>query len=204
MLTKDQLERLREDIRFEASLGGRTLSLVSTWGLFSPREIDEGTRLLLDWVEVAPDADCLDLGCGYGPIGLALAVLAPQGRTLLADKDFVAVEYANRNARHNRLANAEAILSNGFDQVPRERRFDLIASNIPAKVGKELLALLLHDARARLKPGGRLYVVTVNGLRDFMKRNLNEVFGNYDKLKQGARYTVGMAERTAGDGGRVG
>lgn len=195
MLTKDQLDRLREDIRFDATLGGRTLKLASTWGLFSPREIDEGTRLLLDHIEVAEDADCLDLGCGYGPLGLALAVLAPRGRTLLVDKDFVAVEYAGRNARANGLANAETMLSNGFDAIPRERRFDLVASNIPAKVGKELLAILLHDARDRLKPGGRLYVVTVNGLREFMKRNLREVFGSYDKLKQGAHYTVGMAER---------
>jgi 16S rRNA (guanine1207-N2)-methyltransferase len=195
MLTKDQLDRLRQDIRFEASLGGRTLALASTWGLFSPREIDEGTRLLLDSMEVAPDADCLDLGCGYGPLGLALAVLAPLGRTLLVDKDFVAVDYANRNARRNGLTNAQAMLSNGFDQIPPDRRFDLIASNVPAKVGKELLAILLHDARARLKPGGRLHVVTVNGLREFMKRNLREVFGNYAKCKQGAHYTVGMAER---------
>jgi 16S rRNA (guanine1207-N2)-methyltransferase len=195
MLTKDQLDRLRKDIRFEADLGGRTLSLTSTWGLFSPREIDEGTRLLLHHVDVAPGADCLDLGCGYGAIGLALAALAPGGQTLLTDKDFVAVDYANRNARLNGLTNAQAVLSNGFDQIPPDRRFDLIASNIPAKVGKELLAILLHDARARLRPGGRLYVVTVNGLREFMQRNLKEVFGNYDKRKQGAHYTVGLAVR---------
>jgi 16S rRNA G1207 methylase RsmC len=195
MLTKDQLDQLRRDIVFEAELGGRTLRLHSTWGLFSPRELDEGTRLLLERLEVDPDADCLDLGCGYGAIGLALAALAPQGQTLLVDKDFIAVDYANGNARRNDLANARAILSNGFDQVPRGRRFDLIASNIPAKVGKELLALLLHDARDRLRPGGRLTVVTINGLREFMQRNLREVFGNYDKLKQGTHYTVAMAER---------
>jgi len=195
MLTKDQVDRLREPIRFEAELAGRTLRFASTWGLFSPREIDEGTRLLLAHLEVAPAADCLDLGCGYGAIGLALAALAPQGQTLMVDKDFVAVDYAGRNARRNRLDNARALLSNGFDQVPADQRFDRIASNIPAKVGKELLSILLHDARDRLRPGGRLYVVTINGLREFMKRNLREVFGNYDKLKQGAHYTVGMAER---------
>jgi len=196
MLTKDQVDRLREPIRFEAELAGRALQLASTWGLFSPREIDEGTRLLLAHLEVPPTADCLDLGCGYGAIGLALALLAPQGQTLMVDKDFVAVDCALRNARRNRLDNARAQLSNGFDQVPPGQRFDLIASNIPAKVGKELLAILLHDARDRLRPGGRLYVVTINGLREFMKRNLRDVFGNYDKLKQGAHYTVGMAERS--------
>lgn len=195
MLTPDHLATLRRDLEFSAQLAGRTLNFCSTWGLFSPRDIDDGTRLLLDHLEIAPTDDCLDLGCGYGPIGLTLAALAPQGRTLLVDKDFVAVEYANRNAQRNRLTNAEAQLSNGFDQIDPERRFDLIASNVPAKVGKELLALLLHDAHARLRPGGRLYLVTINGLRQYMKRNLTDVFGNYDKLKQGAHYTVALAKR---------
>jgi 16S rRNA G1207 methylase RsmC len=195
MLSHDQLAALRRPIRFEAELAGRVLRLESTWGLFSPREIDEGTRLLLDHIEVTANADCLDLGCGYGPIGLCLAAQAPRGSTLLVDKDFVAVDYAKRNAALNGLGNASALLSNGFDQVDPRLRFDLIASNIPAKVGKELLALLLHDAYARLRPDGRLYLVTINGLRQFMKRNLTEVFGNYDKLKQGAHYTVAMARR---------
>lgn len=195
MLTKEQLDRLRTDIDFSVELCGRTLHLFSTWGTFSPREVDEGTRLLLDYVEVAPDDDCLDLGCGYGPIGLTLAALAPAGHTLMVDRDFVAVDYANRNAARNRLGNASAQLSNGFTQVDPRLRFDLIASNVPAKVGKELLAILLHDAHARLKPGGRLYLVTINGLRQYMKRNLEEVFGNYDKLKQGPHYTVALATR---------
>jgi 16S rRNA (guanine1207-N2)-methyltransferase len=195
MLTKYQLDCLRADIDFSADFGGRTLYLYSTWGLFSPREIDEGTRLLLDHVEVKPGDDCLDLGCGYGPIGLAMAALAPAGQTLMVDKDFIAVEYANRNAARNGLGNASAQLSNGFAQVDRGLRFDLIASNVPAKVGKELLAILLHDARAWLRPGGRLYLVTINGLRQYMKRNLEEVFGNYDKLKQGPHYTVALAHR---------
>lgn len=195
MLNHAQLADLRKPIRFEAELAGRALRFESTWGLFSPREIDEGTRLLLAHVEVPPDADCLDLGCGYGPIGLTLAALAPGGHTLMVDKDFVAVDYANRNVVANRLGNARALLSNGFDEIDEVLRFDLIASNVPAKVGKELLAILLHDARSRLNPGGRLYLVTINGLREFIKRNLNEVFGNYDKLKQGAHYTVALAER---------
>jgi 16S rRNA G1207 methylase RsmC len=198
MLDKQQLDKLRADIRFTAELGGRNLILHTTWGLFSPREIDEGTRLLLRHIQVEPAADCLDLGCGYGPIGLALAILAPAGRTLMVDKDFVAVDYSNRNAERNGIGNARAQLSNGFDQIDPGLRFDLIASNIPAKVGKEMLSLYLHDARARLRPGGRLYLVTINGLRQYMKRNLTAVFGNYDKLKQGARYTVAVARKEAG------
>lgn len=197
MLSKQQLDKLRSDIQFTAELGGRDLILNSTWGLFSPREIDEGTRLLLRHIEVGAADDCMDLGCGYGPIGLALAILAPNGQTLMVDKDFVAVEYSNRNAKRNGITNASAQLSNGFAQVDHGRRFDLIASNVPAKVGKEMLSLYLHDALERLRPGGRLYLVTINGLRQYMKRNLTEVFGNYDKLKQGAHYTVALARKAS-------
>jgi 16S rRNA G1207 methylase RsmC len=195
MLNKETLDKLRRDIVIDADLAGERLELHSTWGIFSPREIDEGTRLLVERLQIDPADDCLDLGCGYGPIGLFMARRAPQGQTLMVDKDFMAVEYANANARRNHLPNARAMLSNGFDQIDPSLRFNLIASNIPAKVGKEMLSLLLHDARERLRPGGRLYVVTINGLRQYMKRNLNEVFGNYDKLKQGRSYTVALARK---------
>jgi 16S rRNA (guanine1207-N2)-methyltransferase len=193
MLTQDTLDKLRRDIVIDADLAGERLTLHSTWGIFSPREVDEGTRLLVEWLQITPADNCLDLGCGYGPIGLLMARKAPQGQTLMVDKDFMAVEYANANAQRNKLSNAQAMLSNGFDHIDPALRFDIIASNIPAKVGKEMLSLILHDAHARLKPGGRLYVVTINGLRQYMKRNLNEVFGNYDKLKQGRTYTVALA-----------
>jgi 16S rRNA G1207 methylase RsmC len=185
-------DKLRADIVFGVRLRDLELSFRSTWGLFSPREIDAGTRLLLEHLDVARDADCLDLGCGYGALGVALARLAPEGETWLVDKDFVAVEYAKKNARQNRAANVVVRLSNGFSHV--DRRFDLIVANLPAKTGKELLYLLLCDARAHLAPGGRLYVVTISGLRRFIERNMNEVFGNYRKLKQGRSHTVALAE----------
>ncbi|MGD8913184.1 MAG: methyltransferase [Candidatus Thiodiazotropha sp.] len=193
MLTKEKLDKLREDIVFTDDLAGERLQFHSTWGIFSPREIDEGTRLLLERIQIMTTDNCLDLGCGYGPIGLYMARRAPDGETLMVDKDFMAVDYSNGNAKRNQLPNAKAILSNGFDHIDPALNFDVIASNIPAKVGKEMLWLILHDAKQHLNHGGRLYVVTINGLRQYMKRNLNEVFGNYKKLKQGKTYTVAMA-----------
>ncbi len=189
------LNKLKQDIVFHEALGDRVFTFHSTWGLFSPREIDEGTQLLVRYLEVPANADCLDLGCGYGPIGLFLAAQAPQGEVILVDKDFVAVDYANKNIRANRITNARAILSNGFDQLPAQQRFDVIVSNIPAKVGKELLTLWLYEVKARLKPGGRFYVVTINGLRQFMKRHMLEALGDYTKLKQGKTYTVALARK---------
>ncbi len=187
------IDELRQDITFAATLRNRSFKFVSTWGLFSPKGIDEGTGLLVDQLEINPGDNCLDLGCGYGPLGLVLATLAPDGQTHLVDKDFVAIDYSNRNIELNKLTNAKAYLSNGFDQVDSELKFDVIVSNIPAKIGGELLSIFLADAYARLNPGGRLYVVTISGLKDYMKRHLSEVFGNYDKLKQSRTYTAALA-----------
>lgn len=190
--TEQWLADLRRDIVYQTRVNDVDLTFHSTWGLFSPRELDEGSRLLLQHIELKPGDAVFDLGCGYGPLGIAIAKQVPNGHVLMADKDFIAVDFARKNIEINRLSHAEALMSNGFDQIG-EQKFDLVVSNIPAKVGKELLTLFLHDALAHLNPGGRMVVVTINGLRQFMKRNFNEVFGNYDKLKQGKNYTVAQA-----------
>jgi 16S rRNA (guanine1207-N2)-methyltransferase len=192
------VDRLRADIEFEAELRGQRLRFATRFGLFSPRAVDEGTRLLLDHIEVRAADDCLDLGCGYGAIGLTLARLAPQGHTVLVDRDVVAFEYARRNIEANAITNAEALLGDGFEHFGTGgagRAFDLVASNLPAKAGNEALYLLLADAYTHLKPGGRCTVVTLSGMRRFIERAMLEVFGSYDKVKQGRTHTVSTAVR---------
>ena len=188
---------LRKDIQFSHELVGHNFHFRSSWGIFSPREIDEGTILLLKHIKINPDDACFDLGCGYGPIGMAMAHLAKKGQTLMVDKDFVAVDYANQNARTNALSNCQAQLSNAFQHIEPDLRFDVIASNVPAKVGKEMMHIILEDAHHHLKEEGRLYFVTINGLREYMKKNLKRVFGEYKKLKQGKNYTVHMAQKSS-------
>ena len=188
-------QTLRQDIAFNAVVAGEKLRFLSTWGLFSPKAIDEGTTLLAAHMEIPKDAVVLDLGCGYGALGLAAAKLAPNGFVHMVDKDFVAVNYAQKNITHNNIPNARAYLSNGFDQIPPDTRFTTVISNLPAKIGHELLSIFLSDAYDRLQPGGRIYVVTISGLKEYMKRNLTAVFGNYDKLKQSKTYTAAVAVR---------
>lgn len=190
--SKSQIADLKKDLHVEDTLNGFPMTFDTTWGIFSPRAIDDGSIMLLKYLDVAPSDNCLDLGCGYGVLGITMAKMAPQGTTLMVDKDYVAVDYANKNAKKNQTPNASARLSNGFSDVP-EKNFNVIVSNIPAKVGNELLYIFLHDAYQRLQPGGRFYVVTITGLRDFMKRAFKEVFGNYKKHKQGPAYTVASA-----------
>ncbi len=188
-------KELKKDIHFSARLRGMDFVFSSTWGLFCPREIDEGSAMLLETLEVSPQANSLDLGCGYGAIGIPLAKLTPQGHVLMVDTNVVAIEYTKKNIVANQLKNADALLSNGFSHVP-DTTFDLIVSNIPAKVGNELLTIFLHDAKEHLAIGGSFTIVTIAGLREYMKRQLTEVFGNYKKVKQGKTYTVASARRT--------
>lgn len=186
------VEQIRKDMLIKAELCGNPMQFMTTWGLFSPRAIDEGSKLMLDHIQVNVDDNCLDIGCGYGPLGLTLAKLAVEGKTTLIDKDFVAIEYTEKNIRLNNLTNCETFLSNGLNQIGK-RRFNLIVSNIPAKVGNELLSLFLVDTWQHLEPGGRFYVVTISGIRRYIERSFKEVFGNYKKIKQGKTYTVAMA-----------
>lgn len=178
----------------EASLLGRPWRFHTTWGLFSPKRVDEGSTLLIESIKVEKDARILDVGCGYGPIGLALASCASDGLTHLVDKDFVAVEYAQKNATENNVNNVRVYLSNGLKHV-EENDFDWVVSNLPAKVGNELLSIIIEDACSKLRIGGSLAVVTISGLRNHIRREFERVFGNYTKVKQGKTYTVSQATR---------
>ena len=193
MFDRKDIVNLKKDIEIVVNLLDNEFTLYTRWGVFSPRSIDEGTLLLMKHIEVGVSDICLDLGCGYGPIGLALAKHCTKGEVHMVDKDFVAIELANNNANLNNLSNAKAYFSDAFLQVPNELKFDQVISNLPAKVGREQLSIILYDAFDALKPGGKITVVTINGLKDFIKNNFKSVFGNYKKLKQGQKYIVSQA-----------
>ena len=193
MFERKDISRLKKDIVLDVELLGSKFNLHTRWGVFSPRSIDDGTVLLMKYISADENDVCLDLGCGYGPIGLALARHCSKGQVHMVDKDFVAVELANYNAKNNGITNAKAYLSDAFTHVPNEIRFDQIISNIPAKVGREQLSVILYDAYDALEPGGKITVVTINGLKDFIKTNFKFVFGNYKKIKQGQKYIISQA-----------
>ena len=186
------LTHTNSEINFSTNMRGFDLTFASTWGLFSPKMIDSGTRLLTDYMEIEESDQCLDLGCGYGAIGIVMAKIAKKADVYMVDKDFVAVEYAKNNVQQNELKNCHVLLSNGFSQLS-DIKFDVIASNLPANVGKELFRIFLSDARKHLNLNGKFYVVTISGIREFIKREFNRTFGNYRKVKQHKTHTVAMA-----------
>lgn len=188
------VDSFSREVDFRTELRGTPLAFSATWGLFSPKAIDAGTHLLIEHLDIQEGNICLDLGCGYGAVGVTLAKCTQTATVYMVDKDFVAVDYARKNVKQNQLQNCHVLLSNGFSHLP-DIQFDLIASNLPANVGKELLQIFLTDTKRYLKPNGRLYVVTISGLREFIKRNFLTIFGNYQKVKQRHTHTVAMATR---------
>lgn len=186
-------EQLKQDLTFQARIRNADFSFSTTWGMFSPKGIDEGTYLLHHSIHVKPTDTILDLGCGYGALGIPLAKDASEGSVDMVDSNFKAVEYAKKNIDLNGVKNAQAFLSYGLSEIPQDKKYDVIVSNLPANVGREMLFIMFSDAREHLNEGGALYVVTIAGLRQFIKSNFEKVFGNYEKVSQERGYTVAAA-----------
>ena len=184
------ITELKRDLEIKANLMGQNLIFKTTWGLFSPEKIDEGTEILLKKTEIKDGQKVLDLGCGHGPIGIRIAKTNPNSTITMIDKDFVAVDYAKKNAELNGAKNTITYLSNGFDQIPKDQKFDVIISNLPAKISKEFFWILFAESYERLNRGGILYVVTIAGLQRFIQKNFEKIFGNYELLDSKKTYFV--------------
>lgn len=142
----------------EAKLRGRTFSFTTDAGVFSKQGIDFGSRLLIETMELEPNAEVLDVGCGYGPMGLAAASIVPEGHVVMVDINERAVELSRSNAERNGIRNATILQSDLLEQV-MGRRFDAVLTNPPIRVGKQTVQRLFEQAEAVLKPGGSLWVV---------------------------------------------
>ncbi|MCD8485135.1 class I SAM-dependent methyltransferase [Candidatus Woesebacteria bacterium] len=141
--------------------------------LFSSQQVDHGTQRLLRsllFAKVDNYTKVLDLGCGYGPLGIVLQKLRPESRVTCADRDALALEFTQWNAAENAVQ-IQTTASLGYDSVP-DTDFDLIVSNIPAKVGESVLKHMLLDARAHLAPDGLVAIVVVDPIAEFVEQVL--------------------------------
>ena len=172
--------------------GKHTLQLRVSQELFSSHEVDAGTKFLLRTLEkIEVGRKILDVGCGYGPIGLMLKRLDKQRVVHLVDRDALALSYTRQNAELNHLAaGVDVYGSLGYEAVT-DRDFDLIVSNIPGKLGEAAIRHFLLDGRYHLMPHGQMAIVVVNPLRAMV----NEMLANVPDVKilleqTASRYTV--------------
>ncbi|MBD2866259.1 class I SAM-dependent methyltransferase [Paenibacillus oceani] len=142
----------------QCELRGREFVFVTDAGVFSKEGIDFGSRLLIDTMDIALTDEVLDVGCGYGPIGLSAAALAEQGRVTMVDINERAVELAKENAVRNGIGNADIVQGDLFEAV-QGRTFTKILSNPPIRAGKQVVHRIFEEAYHHLTEGGQLWIV---------------------------------------------
>lgn len=159
-----------------AYLAGREVEVETAGGIFSPDHVDGGTVALLRTAPAPPETgNLLDIGCGWGPIALSMALESPHATVYAIDVNERAIELTRRNAE--RLG-ASGIIACTPEAVPEDVQFDAIWSNPPIRVGKAELHAIMRTWMPRLVAGGEAWLVVAKDLGgDSFQRWLNEEFG---------------------------
>ncbi|HHY71842.1 MAG TPA: class I SAM-dependent methyltransferase [Bacillus bacterium] len=144
---------------FHYKLKGHSFVFTSDFGVFSKSEIDFGSKLLIDTIVIpAVRGDILDIGCGYGPIGLALAKENPERHVDMVDVNERALQLARKNSEQNKVDNVSIYQSNLFENV-KEESFAVIVTNPPIRAGKKVVHDLFEKSYHYLVENGELWIV---------------------------------------------
>jgi len=176
----------------EAEVDGQTYPIAALPGVFARRGLDEGTRLLLSALTVHPDDRVLDVGCGYGIIGMVAAMRRPSASVTMVDADLLAVACARETLRRNGLAETVRVVLGDGPQALEGERFTLIVSNPPFHAGHEVTLDIAHsfvaEAFEALEMRGRLILVANRFLP--YHRAMEATFGEVEVLAQTSLYRV--------------
>ncbi len=176
-------------VECEYDYRGERMRFVTDAGVFSKGEVDTGTRLLLEALPEEMQGDILDLGCGWGVIGISIARKWPEARVTMADVNLRALELSRENAKRNGAA-VECIESDGMAALTG-RAFDAVITNPPIRAGKQVIYQMFADAAKSLKPGGALYLVIrkQQGAESCIKY-LKTLFEEVEKLDKSGGFWV--------------
>ncbi|MFC4559679.1 class I SAM-dependent methyltransferase [Virgibacillus kekensis] len=177
--------------KWSYQLRDRDYTFESDYGVFSKDEVDFGTRLLVEQFRLPEiEGDLLDLGCGYGPIGVTLADCFPDRNVVMADINERAVSLAKQNAKHNDATNVEIVQSNRFSAIS-ERSFAAILTNPPIRAGKKTVHQMFEESKDALLQGGELWVVIQKkqGAPSAMEK-LNDLFGGVETVARSKGYYI--------------
>jgi 16S rRNA G1207 methylase RsmC len=172
------------------TLRGRFFEFFTSSGVFSGKRIDLGTRLLVESMLLPEEGCVLDLGCGYGAVGIAAAAFNPDLQVILVDINARAVKLARMNVRRNNIKNVD--VRRGFLYEPvRGLEFDAILCNPPVSAGMQTVLRIIHGATAYLKAEGlfELVVRSKIGSKRF-PRELEKALGSSEVLARQSGYRV--------------
>ena len=181
-----------------ATIKGIELEFQTSPKLFSPRQIDAGTLAMLSYAEFSGGQKVLDLGCGYGVVGILAAKFTGASGVYMLDVDEEAVGYAARNAELNGVGGVHVLRSDGLESLD-EAGFDLILSNPPYHTDFSVAKKFIEKSFNRLKTGGRLLMVTKR--RDWYRNKLAAVFGGVKVHEAGGYFVFEAERRSASYGG---
>ncbi len=168
---------------------GVTVEFETAPGVFSEDEVDKGTRLLLEVAEVPSEGVILDVGCGYGAVGITLAKAYPNLRVYMVDISKVAVELSKINAKRNGVADRVVVLEGNLYEPVKGLKFDAIYSNPPLAAGMDVVRRIVIEAPEHLRPGGSLQMVLRKG-HQAIYNLMKSVFGNAEILASKWGYKV--------------
>lgn len=182
---------------FQAVLKRRPLVFATDSAVFSRTEIDRGTELLVRHLDVRPCESLLDLGCGYGPIGLAIAASVEGTHVVMTDVNRRAVALARKNATRNALR-VDVREGPLYEPVPG-LAFDHIASNPPIRAGKAVVHGIVDGAPDHLLDRGSLWLVArpKQGAPS-LREKMQATFGNAEIVARGSGFWVLRSVRPAG------
>lgn len=156
------------------TIQGVTLQFETDSSLFSPAAVDRGTLAMLSAAEFQPEDVVLDLGCGYGVVGILAAKKTGAERVTMCDCEEAAVVLSQQNAEKNGVPGITILQSNGFEKVIRQD-FTVILSNPPYHTDFSVAKHFIEEGYRHLAEGGRMVMVTKR--LDWYKNKLASVFG---------------------------
>ena len=166
---------------------GEKMTFLTDAGVFSKKMIDFGSQLLLKCLEVNQGETVLDVGCGYGPLGLSLAKAYGVQATMV-DINNRALDLARQNAERNKVE-ATIFQSNIYEQV--EGKFDHVISNPPIRAGKQVVHEIIEKSQDFLETGGDLTIVIQKKQgAPSAKSKMEDVFGNCEIVKKDKGYYI--------------
>lgn len=180
-----------QEYHFDFELLQQTFHFTTDNGVFCKHTIDFGSRTLIEATVKTdfPSGSLLDVGCGYGPIGLALAHHFPDRQVTMTDVNERALKLAQKNAADNQIKNVSIFASDGFKQISGD--FAGIYTNPPIRAGKAVVSQILTDAKDHLVPGGKLLAVLQKKQgAPSAKKLMTAVYGNCEVLSKDGGYYI--------------
>ena len=192
---KPQIESKPRQWKF--TLLGNTFTFETDAGVFSKSEVDFGSRVLIDAFEMPDVAGVLlDVGCGYGPIGLSIAKVHPEREVLMMDINSRAIGLAQKNAQLNGVQNVRIFESDGLSAVEADTKAAVVLTNPPIRAGKETIFKFYDSAYELLVENGELWVVIQKkqGAPSTVS-HLEEMFSEVDIVEKKKGYWIIRAKK---------